>query len=245
MKVSVELFATLRQRAGWARKDIELDAGLSVRDLMERLDQGYPGMGLLRVPVYVAVNDEYAAGDTVLSDGDRIALFPPVSGGSEGMDREARIHFRLTDQPLSMDALVRLVSRPDSGAVAAFAGIVRGITQADQKVVETDFLVYEAYESMARVQSLQLAEEVCRKWPAVRGLAMEHRIGRCELGEPTVVVAVSSPHRHDGCFEACKYTIDRLKAIIPIWKQENRGERQAWVEGTPQADLDINAQSDP
>ena len=154
---------------------------------------------------------------------------------------DPRIHFRLTEEPLSVDALVRWASRPDCGAVASFAGIVRGETRAEGQIVHTDFLVYEAYASMARAQSLKLAEEVLTRWPAVRCLAMEHRVGPCALGEPTVVVAAASPHRHDGCFEACKYAIDRLKAIVPIWKQENQGDRQAWVESAPRPRLNVNA----
>ncbi len=150
--------------------------------------------------------------------------------------------FRLTSDNLSQDALIAQVSRSDCGAVASFAGIVRGITEIEDRLSETDFLVYEAYEKMARSESLKVAKEIFEKWPKVRAIAMEHRIGRCNLGEPTVMVAVSTPHRTDGCFEACKFAVDRLKAIVPIWKQENHENRQEWLEGKPHTELDINRQ---
>lgn len=153
---------------------------------------------------------------------------------------DAPIHFRLTAEPLSMDALVALVTRPDCGAVAAFAGVVRGVTVAEERSTETEYLVYEAYALMAEKQSLALAAEVMRRWPQVRSIAMEHRTGRCEIGEPTVAVAVATPHRNDGCFEACRYAIDRLKAVVPIWKQENQGAQATWVEGEAQSALNVN-----
>ncbi len=154
----------------------------------------------------------------------------------------AQVFFRLTPEPLSQDALIAQVTRPDCGAVAAFAGIVRGMTQKDGDLTATEFLVYEAYAPMARKESLKVADEVLDRWPAVRAIAMEHRVGRCELGEPTVMVAVATPHRHDGCFEACRFAIDRLKAIVPIWKQDNREGQQEWLEGVPQEELDMQHQ---
>lgn len=161
---------------------------------------------------------------------------------SESQTGDSRIFFRLTEETLSQDALIAQVSRPDCGAVASFAGIVRGVTQVEGDLAETDFLIYEAYAKMARTESRKLAIQILQKWPEVRAIAMVHRIGRCELGEPTVMVAVSTPHRGDGCFEACKYAIDRLKAIVPIWKQDNHqgANRQEWLEGPPQGELDVN-----
>ncbi len=163
---------------------------------------------------------------------------------SESQDHsyETRVFFRLTDEALSQDALIAQVSSPDCGAVAAFAGIVRGVTQVEGGQTETDFLVYEAYQKMARTEGLKLAADILQRWPKVRAVAMEHRLGRCELGEPTVMVAVSTPHRNDGCFEACQFAIERLKAVVPIWKQEHQEatDRQEWLEGKPQDDLDVN-----
>ncbi len=129
---------------------------------------------------------------------------------------------------------------PSAGAIAAFAGVVRGTTVVDDSQVPTDYLVYEAYAAMAHKQCLEIAQAVFDRWPDVICMAMEHRTGRCTVGEPTVVVAVSSPHRGDGCFEACRFAMERLKATVPIWKQENAGECQRWLEGPPDAEWNVN-----
>ncbi len=152
----------------------------------------------------------------------------------------AQFHFRLAAEALSMDRLVKEVTVPSAGAVAAFAGVVRGTTTVGSSQVQTDYLVYEAYAAMAYKQCLQIAEAVYDQWPKIIRLAMEHRTGRCEVGEPTVLVAASSPHRGDGCFEACRFTIDRLKMHVPIWKQENEGVHQQWLEGIPDSGLNLN-----
>ena len=152
----------------------------------------------------------------------------------------ARFHFRLAEEPLSTDRLVQVVSVPSAGAVATFAGVVRGTTTVGNSMVQTDYLVYEAYAAMAHKQCLEIARAVFDRWPDVIRMAMEHRTGRCEVGEPTVLVAASSPHRGDGCFEACRFAIERLKATVPIWKQENEGEHQHWLEGTPDAEWNLN-----
>lgn len=155
---------------------------------------------------------------------------------------DRRFHFRLTEESLSSDRLIEAVSTPDTGAVATFAGVVRGLTHVDGSEVKTDFLVYESYAAMARKQSEDIAAKAFEKWPAVARLAVEHRIGRCGIGEVTVLTAASSPHRGDGCFEACRYVIEQLKATVPIWKQENEADSETWVVGNPDKRLDVNAQ---
>ena len=157
-------------------------------------------------------------------------------------DMSVRFHFRLTEEALSADRLIEVVSDSSAGAVAAFAGVVRGTTVVGQGKIETDYLIYEAYSAMAHKQCLELAKAVFEQWPKVIKLAMEHRTGLCKIGEPSVLVAASSPHRGDGCFEACQFAIERLKASVPIWKQEHEAQRSSWVEGKPEPGLNVNLQ---
>jgi molybdopterin synthase catalytic subunit len=146
----------------------------------------------------------------------------------------------ITEAPLSIDDAAARVTRPNVGAVATFAGTVRGETQTQDGKRDTDFLVYEAYAEMAERTLAQIAGEIQERWPKVEAVSILHRTGRCEIGEPTVVIAVSTPHRNDGCFEACHYAIERLKAVAPIWKQENWSDGQVWVEGPRQSELDVS-----
>lgn len=147
--------------------------------------------------------------------------------------------FEITDQPLSLDDVARRVSRPDCGAITTFAGIVRGETATAEGVRSTDFLNYEAYTEMAEAMMARIGEEIMQQWPKVKAVSILHRVGRLEIGEPSVVIAVATPHRGDGCFEACQYAIERLKAIVPIWKEENWSDGQVWVEGPRQPELTV------
>ncbi len=148
--------------------------------------------------------------------------------------------FEVTDQPLSLDDVARRVTRPECGAVVVFAGTVRGVTATEEGARETDFLEYEAYGEMAEAMMAQIGQEIQERWPKVAGVAMVHRVGRCEVEEPSVVIAVATPHRGDGAFEACRYGIERLKAIVPIWKKENWSDGEVWVEGPRRPELDIS-----
>ncbi len=148
--------------------------------------------------------------------------------------------FEVTEQKLSIDDAAERVNRVAAGAIGAFSGIVRGETKVDTGTRGTDFLVYEAYSEMAEKALAQIGHEVQERWPKVQAVCILHRIGRCEVGESSVVIAVSTPHRNDGSFEACRYAIDRLKAIVPIWKQENWSDGQVWVEGPRQDELDVS-----
>ena len=237
MNVSVRLFATLRQQAGWKEQGFDLPEGATVRDLVAQLDARHPELGLARRVYYAAVNEEYAKGETPLHEGDTVGIFPPVSGGEGSMGEQTRF-FEITDKPLSLDDATRRVTRPDCGAVATFAGTVRGATATGEGVRGTDFLEYEAYSDMAVRKLAQIGDEIRAQWPKVQEVCILHRIGRIEVGEPSVVIAVSTPHRGDGCFDACRYAIERLKAIVPIWKQENWSDGQVWVEGPRHPELE-------
>lgn len=148
--------------------------------------------------------------------------------------------FEITDRPLSLDDAAARVTRPDCGAIALFSGIVRGETAVEAGTRGTDFLAYEAYVEMAEPMLAQIGREVQERWPLVKSIAILHRTGRIEVGEPSVVIAAATPHRGDGCFEAGAYAIERLKAVVPIWKQENWSDGQVWVEGPRQPELEVN-----
>lgn len=233
MQITVRLFATLRQLAGWKEKRLDLPAQTTVAGLMELLAVDYPSLNLLGRTLYAAVNMEYTQPERILADGDEVAFFPPVSGGS--MTPLKR--FAITAAPLSLDDVAARVSQANCGAITTFAGVVRGETTTQTGPRGTDFLNYEAYTEMAERMLAQIGEEIQQQWPKVAAVSILHRIGRCEIGEPSVVIAVATPHRGDGCFEACRYAIERLKAIVPIWKEENWADGQVWVEGPRQPEL--------
>jgi MoaE-MoaD fusion protein len=190
MKVRVRLFAILRERAGSESLQLELPDGATVRDAIAAVPVADG------VPVVMAVNREVAADDVVLRPGDELALIPPVSGGA--------IH---TD-PLSVDALIEQVRDPRAGAVVTFSGVTR----------EVDFLDYEAYTEMAGEQIEVIVADAIERHGLCKAAA-DHRVGRVELGEPSVVVAASAPHR-DAAFAGAREIIDEIKARVPIWKRE-------------------------
>lgn len=221
MNVTVRLFASLRETAGRAQLTLSLPEGATVREVVEAVTREVPQLKGAAGAIYAAVNDRYVSPDTPVKEGDEVALFPPVSGGEE------KKLFEVTSEPLSLDDVAARVSRPNCGAVVVFAGVVRGIT-GDQV---TDHLEYEAYVSMAEAMMAQIGEEIKARWPKIEAVAMVHRVGRMDVGEPSVVIAVAAPHRDDGAFEACRYAIERLKAIVPIWKKEVLTTGAQWIEG--------------
>ncbi len=208
MHVSIRLFAGLRERAGTGARELELADGAKVADVWGELDLGDEPPGLL-----YAVNKAYASAESALSDGDVVALIPPVSGGD----------FRLTGEPLSLDAVVREVRRDEAGAIATFLGTVRNRSR-DRDVL---YLEYEAYEGMAEETMAELAAELAARHD-LSAVAIHHRIGRVEIGEPSVAIAVSSPHRA-AALAACKEAIDTLKQTVPLWKKEVYEGGEEWI----------------
>ena len=211
MQVTVRLFAMLRERAGAREVTLELPEGARVRDAIAALDGVVDGL-----PVVMAVNREYAPEDQVLDPGDELALIPPVSGGSTA----DVLHARVVEEPLSLDSLVARVRDPRAGAVVTFHGVTR----------EVERLEYEAYVEMAEERIAAIVADALERH-GLCAAACEHRVGDVPLSEPSVAVAVSSPHRA-AAFEAAREVIDRIKAEAPIWKREvERGERR-WAEGS-------------
>ena len=224
MLVEVRLFAILRERAGRDRVELELARGATVADAIRALSELEPLRGLLgRLPVRLAVNRDYATHDTVLEPGDELALIPPVSGGAPAGGTPAP-HVRVSEEPLSLQAVSEAVADDGSGAIVVFAGVTRDVQRLD----------YEAYAEMA-VERIAAILRDCIESHGLRAAAAEHRIGSVPLGEPSVVVAVSAAHRGEA-FAGAREAIDRLKAEAPIWKREHAaGEVGRWVEGTEPA----------
>jgi molybdopterin converting factor subunit 1 len=219
VRVTIKLFARLREIAGAGRLERELTDGASVGDLLAVLRAEFPRLADVTARIITSVNQEFATPDRPLHDGDEVAIFPPVSGGADVL--------RVTFDPVSLDEVVRAVVQPRTGAVATFVGVVRAVSGGK----EVAYLEYEAYHEMAVAKMRQIADEVRARWPDIVDIAIVQRIGRLGVGDVAVAIAVSSGHRDQGCFEACRYAIDRLKQIVPIWKKEVGPGGEEWVEG--------------
>ena len=206
MAVTVRLFAGLRERAGVSR--MEIDGVERVSDVWAKLDLGEEPGGLL-----YALNRAYVERDAAVRDGDEIALIPPVSGGA----------FRIVDGPLDIAAAIGEAESHDAGAVASFVGTVRRRSR-DRDVL---YLEYEAFEEMAEPMLVRLGDELTSKHRLSK-VAIHHRVGRVEIGEASVVIAVSAPHRQDA-LAACKDAIDTLKEQVPLWKKEVYQGGEEWI----------------
>jgi MoaE-MoaD fusion protein len=213
MRVTVRLFAGLRERAGAGEVTLELPTGARVADALLAVNELTEG-----IPVVMAVNREYAEETQTLHAGDEIALIPPVSGGA---GHRETIHARISAEPLSLDPLLAFVRDPRAGAVVTFGGVTR----------EVPALEYEAYAEMAVPEMKSILERAVARH-GLCAAAVEHRTGTVTLSEPSVLIAVSAPHRAEA-FAGGREIIDELKRVAPIWKQEE-GE---WVRGsTPTPD---------
>lgn len=217
MHVRVRLFAMLRERAGSSELELELPEGARVRDALAADAVAALADGL---PLVMAVNREYADAEQPLSPGDELALIPPVSGGADA-PAAAAPYVRVVDGPLSLDALAARVRDPRAGAVVTFSGVTRAVPQ----------LEYEAYVEMAEPAMRAIVEEAIARH-GLCAAAAEHRVGVVPLSEPSVIVAVSAPHRPEA-FAGAREIIDRIKARAPIWKKEVGEEGAAWVPGEP------------
>jgi molybdopterin synthase catalytic subunit len=213
MEVTVRLFAMLRERAGAPQLTLVLPDGARVSDALR--SEALAGLAE-GIPLVMAVNREYADGEQVLDPGDELALIPPVSGGSTA----AAPWVRVSAEPLSLDALATRVRDPRAGAVVTFAGVTR----------EVDRLEYEAYAEMAEERMRAIVGEAIDAH-GLCAAAAEHRVGDVPLSEPSVIVAVSAPHRGEA-FAGAREIIDRVKAEAPIWKKEIEGDEGRWATGT-------------
>jgi molybdopterin synthase catalytic subunit/molybdopterin converting factor small subunit len=220
IKVTALLFGQAREWAGSSSIDLVLTAPATVESAFETLKSMHPRLGEMRRSLLFAVNEEYAPLSHPLSEGDRIAVLPPVSGG-EASQRDI---FEITREPIDIADLRKRLLEGDSGAVVVFDGVARNNT----KGLRTLFLEYEGYEPMSLRTMEQIGREVHESW-AINRLGIIHRLGRIEICESSVVIIVTSAHRKIA-FEACHYAIDRLKKIVPIWKKEYFEDGEVWVE---------------
>ena len=205
MSVRVRLFAGLRERAGWSQREIE---AASVAEIWPALELGAEPAGLL-----YAVNRKYAPREAPLADDDEVAVIPPVSGGA----------FLLSDEPLSLDRAIGEVRSDAAGAIATFTGT----TRKESRGRAVSYLDYEAYEGMAEDVMAEIASELQSRYDLC-AVAIHHRVGRVEIGDTSVVIAVSAPHRQDA-LAACKDAIDTLKQQVPLWKKEVYEGGEEWI----------------
>jgi molybdopterin converting factor subunit 1 len=219
--VRARLFARLRELAGADTEDIRVPTGATVVAVYDQLLRIHPALPPNRNAVRPAVNQEFADWDTVVTDGDEVAFIPPVSGGTHGVG----ILFELTSGPLDARRLEAAVAHPGAGAICTFTGVVRDSSRGRS----VTHLEYEAYAEMATAQMRKISEEIAERWHEAR-VSMAHRVGRLDIGEPSVVVSVSCPHRAEA-IAACKWGIDRLKETVPIWKKEHAADGTYWIEG--------------
>jgi len=222
--VRMLFFAHLQDVAGQHELALSLPEEATVRTAAIKLEKRAPGFNALLDHVRVAVNAEFAGPDTVLRDGDEVAWMPPMSGGTSALPL-------LTRAPIDIGALSRHVEGPEHGAVVTFAGTVRN-TARDRKVL---YLEYEGYEPLAEKQLTHLAAQAWERWGVA--CAVQHRLGRLEIGECSVAVAVASPHRAEA-FQACRWLMDTLKETVPIWKREFFEGGAHWVEGAAVVGID-------
>ena len=229
MNIEVLLFARLREMIGRDRVTIQGQEMLNVRDVWDQLRAQYPDINGFGKSLIFSVNQDFSDLETLVREGDEIAIFPPVSGGDPAgaltyPENEQGDVVDIVRTPIRLEALVDQLRQPEDGAVVVFDGIVRNNTRGRQ----TLYLEYEGYEPMALKKMKEIEETARQKWPINR-LGIVHRLGRLEIGEASVVVVVTSAHRRTA-FEACQHAIDTLKKIVPIWKKEFFDDGEVWVE---------------
>ncbi len=225
MHVKVLFFGMLKDVTGLSRDSLELADNARLTDAFAHYCARFPSLQSLAGSIACARNHEFTAPDTALQEGDEIAFMPPVSGGSE------RHHCALTRDPINARDLVRRLQRDADGAVVTFEGVVRN--QSGGRT--TLYLEYEGYEELA----LKTMENIALEIAAARGIGrigMVHRLGRLEIGEASVVIVVTAPHRA-AAFAAALDAINRLKQKVPIWKKEFFADGEIWVEGAWGADV--------
>ncbi|MGH8012225.1 MAG: molybdenum cofactor biosynthesis protein [Candidatus Binataceae bacterium] len=219
-RLTIKFFATLRERAHTAELMRDFPEDITVADMWRRLVEEFPELGGYHDRLAFAVNHEYVKDDYRPRDHDEVAFIPPVSGGATAPWVGP---IGIGNLPIDVGALERAVAAPNAGATVTFAGTTRD-DNAGRRVLR---LEYEAYEPMALNEIRKLALEAGQRWRIVR-IAIQHRVGRVDIGETSVAIAVSAAHRAEA-FEACRFAIDRLKEIVPIWKKEYFEGGEVWV----------------
>jgi molybdopterin synthase catalytic subunit len=240
MRVRVLFFGQLKEITGLAQEDAELSDGARVEDLFERYTRRFPKLAEFRASIAASVNQEYSGWRAPLATGDEVAFLPPVSGGQGGGQQAAvgEDIFLLVREPIRPREIIEGLKAPEDGALVVFDGFVRN----NFKGSKTLYLEYEAYEPMAYAKMREIGGEIRAKF-SIRRLAIVHRLGRLEIGETSVWIAVSSAHR-GAAFDACRYAIDTLKRAVPIWKKEHFAAGAVWAEGEVPSQEAISGRSE-
>ena len=214
MKVRVRLFASYREVTGQREMGVELPAEATVGELLEQLVAQYPALEQVARVSRCVINQEYVASATPLHEGDEVVFIPPVSGGDV---------FEVTAEPISAEPLIAEATDEAVGAVVTFLGVARRFSKGKR----VRYLEYEAYKEMAEQKLVEIGAALRLKWPVER-VAIRHRVGRLEIGETAIVIAVGAAHRGEA-FEACRYAIDQIKKTVPVWKKEVWEDGEVWI----------------
>ena len=223
MRVRVLFFGQLREITGLQHDDAELSEGARLDDVFDRYAKQFPKLLEFRESLAASINQEYASWRAPLAQGDEVAFLPPVSGGQQ--TAPASDLFELTRAAIRGEEIAKSMRAPDDGAAVVFDGFVRNNFRGRR----TLYLEYEAYEPMALAKIREIGAEIQKKF-SVNRIAIVHRLGRVNIGETSVLIVVSAPHRA-AAFDACRYAIDTLKRTVPIWKKEFFADGSVWAEG--------------
>jgi molybdopterin converting factor subunit 1 len=225
MRVRILFFGMLKDALGKSSDEIEIEEGASVRDLLAKYEAWIPRLKESLGSLAVAVNQQYAGPDTKLKANDEVALLPPVSGGAPDGAGQGRHYALIVHERIDTAAILARIKRGEDGAALVFEGVVRNQTRERK----TLYLDYEAYEEMALAQMEALAAQALEQFQ-VLDVAIVHRLGRLEIGETSVLIVVASAHRA-AAFDACRWLIDTLKKMVPIWKKEYFEDGAVWADG--------------
>lgn len=226
LNIRIVLFAKLKEIIGTSEINFDLSENAKVSDLKKELLLSYPGLKDYADIMLVSIDQNFAYDDDLIPTNAEVALFPPVSGGTDSNLN----FFDVTNDAFEFNSLITNVIQAQTGAVVMFTGVIRGETDNTEHP-KTTGLEYEAYIPMAKAKMAQVAEEIRERWPSIQKIVMIQRIGYMDAGTPTIVVICTAAHRNTGVFEAAKYGIDRVKEVVPIWKKEIGPDGQSWIEG--------------
>jgi MoaE-MoaD fusion protein len=231
MRIRVLLFGQLKDIVGRQEDYLELQPGTPLSAVLGHYSEKFPKFQGLVGSIACAVNQEYSSGSAILREGDEIGLLPPVSGGKETCNKKVEDlrseHCAIVHEVINLAEMRKGMAEPEDGAVVTFEGVVRNNSRGRR----TLFLDYEAYEAMALNEMEKLSQAALERF-VVRDVRVLHRIGRLQIGEASVVIAVASAHRA-AAFDACRWLIDTLKKTVPIWKKEHFEDGAVWADGEP------------
>lgn len=234
MRIRVLLFGQLKDMLGRDEDSVDLDPGATLSHLVEHYAKQFPQFRAFAGSIALSVNQEYAHASTALKEGDEVGLLPPVSGGKSPIGESAGAkstlrseHCAIIHQAINIDQLRQEIAHPEDGAAVVFDGVVRNNTRGRR----TLYLDYEAYETMALNEMEKLAQAALERYK-IRDVRAVHRLGRLQIGESSIVIAVASAHR-GAAFDACRWLIDTLKKTVPIWKKEYFEDGAVWADGEP------------